>query len=498
MGGKVSKKGPETSVAQLLSASPTIPTTLKEVPILGNVSPTTIEETLVPKVYNRRWIMLLLFATLSFSNAYQWIHLNIIGNVIIEFYNESLPTDSFQQATAIDWLSMIYMLCYIPLIFPATWLLDKKGLRICLICGAFLNALGAWIKCACLASGRFPVLMFAQTICAIAPIFIVGIPAHLAATWFGPDQVSTATAFGVFGNQVGCAAGFLLPPLLVPNSDDRDVIENDLGKMFYIWAGLTTALFSSIIVVFQDKPPQPPSKAQMLAAESGEQESYLGSLKNLFRSRAFILLAITYGINTGCYYGIGTLLNPIILHYFPGQEQIAGQIGLVLVLAGVVGSAVAGLWLDRTKMFKGTTVGIYLLSMAGMVVFTFTLGLDLIWVVFLTAGVLGFFMTGYLPVGFEFAAEITYPEPEGTSSGLLNASAQTFGILLTIGMRALVERVSVQSANITVSVMLLVGTIVTGFISADYRRQEAGKREISYFDDVLHDESTPKTRTLTT
>ena len=33
-------------------------------------------------------------------------------------------------------------------------------------------------------------------------------------------------------------------------------------------------------------------------------------------------------------------------------------------------------------------------------------------------------MTGYLPVGFEFAAEITYPESEGTSSKLLNASAQ--------------------------------------------------------------------------
>ena len=33
-------------------------------------------------------------------------------------------------------------------------------------------------------------------------------------------------------------------------------------------------------------------------------------------------------------------------------------------------------------------------------------------------------MTGYLPVGFEFVAEITYPEPEGTSCGLLNTSAQ--------------------------------------------------------------------------
>ena len=37
-------------------------------------------------------------------------------------------------------------------------------------------------------------------------------------------------------------------------------------------------------------------------------------------------------------------------------------------------------------------------------------------------------MTGYLPVGFEFAAEITYPESEGTSSGLLNASAQVVAI----------------------------------------------------------------------
>ncbi|XP_052241720.1 feline leukemia virus subgroup C receptor-related protein 2-like isoform X3 [Dreissena polymorpha] len=491
MGGKVSKKRPESSADKLLPpASPTTPTTPKEIPLLENPPVTTMEETLAPKVYKRRWVMLLLFVAYSFSNAYQWIHLNIIGNVIIEFYNESLPTDSFQQATAIDWLSMIYMLCYIPLIFPATWLLDKKGLRISLICGAFLNALGAWIKCACLASGRFPVLMFAQTICAIAQIFILGIPAQLAATWFGPDQVSTATSIGVFGNQVGCAAGFLIPPLLVPNSDDRDVIGSDLGKMFYIWAGLTTALFIAIIVVFKEKPPRPPSKAQMLAAASGTQANYFDSLKNLFRNRGFILLTITYGINTGCYYGIGTLLNPIILHYFPGQEQSAGQIGLVLVLAGVVGSVVGGILLDRTKAFKATTVGIYLLSMAGMVAFTFTLGLNLIWVVFLTAGILGFFMTGYLPVGFEFAAEITYPEPEGTSSGLLNAAAQVFGILLTIGMRALVERVSVQSANITVSVMLLVGTIVTGFISADYRRQEAGKRAISYLDDVRFDINT--------
>lgn len=41
-----------------------------------------------------------------------------------------------------------------------------------------------------------------------------------------------------------------------------------------------------------------------------------------------------------------------------------------------------------------------------------------------------FFMTGYLPLGFEFAAELTYPESEGTSSGLLNVSAQVGVVFL--------------------------------------------------------------------
>lgn len=71
-------------------------------------------------------------------------------------------------------------------------------------------------------------------------------------------------------------------------------------------------------------------------------------------------------------------------------------------------------------------------------------------------------MTGYLPVGFEFAAELTFPESEGTSSGLLNASAQIFGIILTLGMRAMMNRFNTLSANITITAILLLGTIMTG------------------------------------
>ena len=70
-------------------------------------------------------------------------------------------------------------------------------------------------------------------------------------------------------------------------------------------------------------------------------------------------------------------------------------------------------------------------------------------------------MTGYLPVGFEFAAELTFPESEGTSSGLLNASAQVFGIILTMSMRVLIDSVSVRWSNIGLTIILFLGTIMT-------------------------------------
>lgn len=37
---------------------------------------------------------------------------------------------------------------------------------------------------------------------------------------------------------------------------------------------------------------------------------------------------------------------------FPNINQDAGWIGLTIVIAGLFGSVIAGLWLDRTKLFK--------------------------------------------------------------------------------------------------------------------------------------------------
>ncbi|KIH47632.1 hypothetical protein ANCDUO_22304, partial [Ancylostoma duodenale] len=70
-------------------------------------------------------------------------------------------------------------------------------------------------------------------------------------------------------------------------------------------------------------------------------------------------------------------------------------------------------------------------------------------------------MTGYLPIGFEFAAEITFPAAEGTTGGLLNASAQIFGMLLTLAMGQVMHGISTFWCNIIMSTALILGTFLT-------------------------------------
>uniref|UniRef100_A0A4W5KQD3 FLVCR choline and putative heme transporter 2 n=1 Tax=Hucho hucho TaxID=62062 RepID=A0A4W5KQD3_9TELE len=179
------------------------------------------------------------------------------------------------------------------------------------------------------------------------------------------------------------------------------------------------------------------------------------------------------GLNVGCFYAVSTLLNRMIIEHYPGEEVNAGRIGLTIVIAGMVGSLICGIWLDKTKTYKQTTLAVYLMSFVGMVVYAFTLNLDYLWVVFVTSGALGFFMTGYLPLGFEFAVELTFPEGEGTSSGLLNCSAQIFGIIFTIGQGKIIDHFGTFAGNIFLCVFLLIGTIMTAFIKSDLRRQKA-------------------------
>ncbi|TKS86475.1 Feline leukemia virus subgroup C receptor-related protein 2 [Collichthys lucidus] len=418
------------------------------------------------KLYKRRWVMLFIFSVYSMSNAFMWLQYSIISNIFMRFYK----IDSL----AIDWLSMIYFLTYIPLILPVMWLIDNRGMRDVVVVGSAFNCIGAWIKTSTADPHMFAMTFFGQFVCSVATVYNLGIPSRLASLWFGQQEVSTACSIGVLGNQMGIAIGFLIPPILVPNVDDINELAQNIRVMFYISAGVATVIFILVVIMFQERPEIPPSQAQAQARSiPPDQYSYTASILRLLCNKPFMLLMVSYGLNVGCFYAVSTLLNRMIIEHYPGEEVNAGRIGLTIIIAGMVGSLICGIWLDKTKTYKQTTLFVYILTLIGMLVYAFTLNLGHLWVVFVTAGVLGFFMTGYLPLGFEFAVELTYPESEGTSSGLLNCSAQIFGIIFTISQGKIIDKWGTLAGNIFLSIFLLIGTVMTGFIKSDLRRQKA-------------------------
>ncbi|XP_017736034.1 feline leukemia virus subgroup C receptor-related protein 2 isoform X3 [Rhinopithecus roxellana] len=284
----------------------------------------------------------------------------------------------------------------------------------------------------------------------------------------GPEDLSVI--------KLGIAIGFLVPPVLVPNVEDRDKLAYHISIMFYIIGGVATLLLILVFIVFKEKPKYPPSRAQSLSyALTSPDASYLGSIAQLFKNLNFVLLVITYGLNAGAFYALSTLLNRMVIWHYPGEEVNAGRIGLTIVIAGMLGAVISGIWLDRSKTYKETTLVVYIMTLVGMVVYTFTLNLGHLWVVFITAGTMGFFMTGYLPLGFEFAAELTYPESEGISSGLLNISAQVFGIIFTISQGQIIDNYGTKPGNIFLCLFLTLGAALTAFIKPDLRRQKANK-----------------------
>lgn len=78
---------------------------------------------------------------------------------------------------------------------------------------------------------------------------------------------------------------------------------------------------------------------------------------------------------------------------------------------------------------------------------------------------------GYLLVGLEFGVELTYPEPEGTSSGILTLSTFIFGLFYTMAYGKMLEQFGDLSADISISVLLCICIGITMLIKNDLRRQ---------------------------
>jgi FLVCR family feline leukemia virus subgroup C receptor-related protein len=70
------------------------------------------------------------------------------------------------------------------------------------------------------------------------------------------------------------------------------------------------------VSVFKAEPAMPPSPAQA-EQRAKEDSNFLKSLKQLITNKGYVLLLMSYGFNVGVFYAISTMLNQVVLIYFP-------------------------------------------------------------------------------------------------------------------------------------------------------------------------------------
>ncbi|XP_052861150.1 feline leukemia virus subgroup C receptor-related protein 2-like [Anopheles cruzii] len=415
------------------------------------------------QIYRRRWFLLVL-TVLSIASSYlQWIQYSVVANIMAKYYNIS--------ATWIDCTSMVFMVIYIVTVFPISYVMDVRNMRQSAVIGTVGTALGAWVKVFSADPSQFTVVLLGQTVSAIAQVFLLSIPSRLSATWFSPEEASSVCAFGVFGAQLGIAIAFFLTPMVIVNNDDPAAIGVDLQVFLMGVAGFSTMIACMVIAIFKSEPPFAPSHVQALQRTmKPRRKDYWPSVARLMRDHNYLILVLAYGINVGLFNAFSTLLNQIVLNYFPDSASDAGRVGLALIVLGLIGSMVFGYLLDTSHKYKATAVWVCRLSAVTMVIFALALQSRSKKLLAVASVFLGFFMTGFQPIGYEFAAELTFPEPDGPVMGILNISTQIFGIIITLLISGIQSTLGDFVGNIVFAAFLVLDGSIIALIKSDLRR----------------------------
>jgi len=361
------------------------------------------------------------------------------------------------------------------LLFPASYLMDRVGLRWSFLVGAAGTTIGAWIKVFAVSPDSFVLLFFGHTIVAASNILVVNGPPRLAAAWFGSKEVATATAIGCFGSMGGVSVLFLVTPMVVRNHESIEEIGNDLANFLLAIAVVCTVVAVALFLFFKDKPPIPPSEAQAhrKTFNSVKSLAFLAVLKRVLTNKTFIAIWIMYGIHLGFFVTISTMLNPLYLAHFKNGEADAGRLGFLFTFLGNIGSIVFGMVLDKTKKFKVHSIVIYALTLIGEILFALGLMMEIKWLVFPAIIVIGISTSSYGALGFELSAEATYPEPEELPSAFLNMASVVFGMPMALIIGSLLRTYGDKAAHLCLVCILIPGLVLSMFTKNELKRQNA-------------------------
>jgi MFS family permease len=385
-------------------------------------------------VYGYRWVVLVAFMLAVMVNQLCWITFASITSEAVQFYH---TTD-----LNIGLLSMVFMIVYVIVSFPASWAIDTWGIRVAVGIGAVLTAGFGLMRG--LVGANFTLVMLAQIGIAIGQPFLLNAVTTVAARWFPVEERATAAGLGTLATYLGIVVGLAVTPMLTPKFGIAGTLT------LY---GIIGIAFAALFFIFiREKPATPPCPSGMEV-----RSLVLDGLKDTFRNKNFLLLMVVFFIGLGAFNGVTTWIENILKPRGFTSPQ-AGIAGGLMIVGGIVGALVIPMISDHLRK----RVPFIIIALAGA-----TLGLAGVtfastYVLLLIASfVLGFFLLSAGPIGFTYGAETTYPTPEGTSNGLLILMGQISGILFIFGMDAFK---SPTDGAMTISLIVLVVLMVLSLI----------------------------------
>lgn len=386
------------------------------------------------KVYRSRWIILTVYMFMSAVNQLLWITFAPITGDASKYYGVS--------DLKIGILSMCFMIVYIAVSIPASWVIDKYGIRIGVGIGAVFTGIFGLIRG--FAGQDYQLLLIAQVGIAIGQPFILNAITKLAARWFPIEERATAAGLGTLAMYIGILAGMTLTPYLI--------IRSGIGGMLYIY-GIISILTSVVfILLIKERPPTAPCRP-----DQEERSLVMDGFRQTLRTRDFIWLMIIFFIGLGVFNSVTTWIEDILRPRGFSATQ-AGFTGGVMILAGIVGALVIPILSDHYKKRTPFIIIALIGATLGLAGITFATSY---WQLLASGMGLGFFLLSSGPIGFQYGAEITYPASEGTSNGMLLLMGQVSGIAFIFGMDLFKSSIT---GSMTRSLVFLIGLMVLSIL----------------------------------
>jgi cyanate permease len=236
------------------------------------------------------------------------------------------------------------------------------------------------------------------------------------AQWFGIEERATAVGLVTLSSLLGVAVGEGLTPVLTEGGMPIPTAQ-------LIYGGI--AAFSAVLFILlaREKPPTPP-------CPPGKEVRalMLDGLKHALTVKDFWLFLIVAFIGLGIFNGVTTWVEDIIRpRGFTPTD--AGTLGALMVIGGVLGAVALPPFSDKQRKRKLYLLIGFLLAIPGLLGITYATSL---WLLLLSGFWLGFFLISISPIGFQYAAEITQPTPEGTTQGLIQLFGQASVVFVYI------------------------------------------------------------------